>query len=296
MPSRKATHRSGFTLIELLVVVAIIAILIGLTLPAVQKVRAAAARSQCRNNLKQIGLAYHGHHDTYKHFPAGFVTPSNFGWGTALLPWLEQAPLHKAMNVTMTTLAVDGNTQLPLAIFLCPSDYGPEISKWFTVGTDGFARSNYVASEQVSDGNSKWRITDITDGTSTTIMVGERDTLNNIGAVWAGRDKREPGVSVASVMGRPNWPINTPYAGGDTCCAADAHGTRFAWTSLHSGGAHFVFADGAVHFLDETIATDPLAGTDTSHQDAHGIALPADFPLLNLYFRNDGHPVTVGLD
>jgi prepilin-type N-terminal cleavage/methylation domain-containing protein/prepilin-type processing-associated H-X9-DG protein len=296
MPINQVSARRGFTLIELLVVIAILAILIGLLLPAVQKVREAAARSQCSNNLKQIGLAYHGYHDTFKHFPAGFVTPSNYGWGTALLPWLEQAPLQAAMKIQTTTLAVDANTQLPLSVFQCPSDAGPEISAWFTVGTGGFARSNYVTSEQVSDGNSRYRVTDITDGTSTTIVVGERDTLNNIGGVWAGRDKREPGVTVASVMGRPNWPIDTRYAGGATCCAADTHGTRFAWTSLHPGGANFVFADGAVHFLHESISTDPLAETDSSHQDSHGIALPADFPLLNLYYRNDGNPVTVELD
>jgi prepilin-type N-terminal cleavage/methylation domain-containing protein/prepilin-type processing-associated H-X9-DG protein len=286
----------GFTLIELLVVVAIIAILIGLLLPAVQKVREAAARTQCINTLKQIGIAYHGYHDTYKHFPAGFVTPSNYGWGTALLPWLEQGPLQKAMKIASTTLAVDDNTQLPLSVFMCPSDAGPEMSAWFTVMGAAFAKSNYVTSEQISDGNSRWRITDVKDGTSNTLMVGERDTITNIGAVWAGRDKREPNVSVASVMGRPNWPINTRYAGGDTCCAADTSGTRFTWTSLHPGGANFVFVDGAVHFLDERVATDPLAGTDKSHQDSHGIALPANFPLLNLYFRNDGNPIGVDLD
>jgi prepilin-type processing-associated H-X9-DG protein len=97
-------------------------------------------------------------------------------------------------------------------------------------------------------------------------------------------------------MGRPNWPINTKYAGGTSCCSADAQGTRFAWTSLHPAGANFVFGDGAVHFLNQDIATDPLAGTDSTRQDAHGIALPADFPLLNLYYRNDGNPINIQLD
>ena len=182
----RSTSVPGFTLIELLVVIAIIAILIGLLLPAVQKVREAAARTQCINNLKQIGIAYHGYHDTYKYFPAGFVTPSNYGWGAALLPWLEQGPLQKAMNITSTSLAVDANTQLPLSVFMCPSDPGPELSAWFTMMGAAFGKSNYVTSEQISDGNSKWRITDIKDGTSNTLMVGERDTIANIGAVWGG--------------------------------------------------------------------------------------------------------------
>jgi prepilin-type N-terminal cleavage/methylation domain-containing protein/prepilin-type processing-associated H-X9-DG protein len=295
--SRTSRRRpGGFTLIELLVVIAISAILIALLLPAVQRVREAAARTHCLNNLKQIGLAYHGYHDTYRYFPAGFVTPANYGWGTVLLPWLEQLPLQTAMQISTTKLSVNANTQLPLSIFLCPSDAGPNISSWFTFNGAAYAKSNYVTSEQVSDGNSTWRIADITDGTSNTMMVGERDTLNNIGGVWAGRDNREAGVSVASVMGRPNWPINTKYAGSNSCCAADVQGTRFAWTSLHPGGANFVFADGAVHFLNQTTPTDPLAGTNTSHQDIHGIALPANFPLINLYYRNDGNPIGVDLN
>jgi prepilin-type N-terminal cleavage/methylation domain-containing protein/prepilin-type processing-associated H-X9-DG protein len=274
--------RSAFTLIELLVVIAIIAILIALLVPAVQKVRAAAANTQCKNNLKQMGLAMHSFHDTHKFFPPGF-DGNKWGWGVYILPFLEQSALYDSLPLS-AALAVNAATTKTLQVYLCPSDPAPAINPWLS----GYAKSNYAVSEQISDGNSAIKIALITDGTSNTLMIGERDTFEQIGASWPGRDTVPSGIGVASVMGRPNWPINTKYAGGTTCCAADAGGTRFAWASQHAGGANFVFADATVHFLSQGLASD-------SAQRNANKAAPANYPLQNLYFRDDGNSLA-GVD
>jgi prepilin-type N-terminal cleavage/methylation domain-containing protein/prepilin-type processing-associated H-X9-DG protein len=280
-------HRSvkkprAFTLIELLVVIAIIAVLIGLLLPAVQKVRAAAARSQCQNNLKQMGLAMHAYHDTYHAFPPAFDA-NNYGWAVWILPFVEQENLYKAIDPTGgAALAVNPLTAQKLAVYACPSDPTPGVNPYFA----GYARSNYVVSEQVSDGRSAIPMSYVTDGTSNTMMIGERDALNQVGALWPGRDTVTAGAGVASVIGRPTWPINTPYAGGTPCCTGDtaANCTRFAWASLHTGGANFAFCDGSVHFLHNGIPNDP------SQQNCSK-PVAADFPLLNLYFKDDGNVI-----
>ena len=120
MPFQKSTRR-GFTLIELLVVIAIIAILIALLLPAVQQAREAARRSQCRNNLHNIGIALHNYHELHGIFPPGYVAGNSawaYGWGALILPQLEQLPLYQRLNF-------DRPTNLPqntLTVFECPSD------------------------------------------------------------------------------------------------------------------------------------------------------------------------------
>lgn len=173
-PSQKPERKlKGFTLIELLVVIAIIAILVALLLPAVQQAREAARRSTCKNNLKQLGIALHNYHDTFSVFPIGWMDQwcatnqnvgddGNWGWGTHLLPYMEQGPLYDqlapgdnnpgaAPNLAGTLAAAinDGNLlalmQQGIPSFQCPSDTTGPINADQQIGGQSLATSNYVA-------------------------------------------------------------------------------------------------------------------------------------------------------
>jgi prepilin-type N-terminal cleavage/methylation domain-containing protein len=299
--------RRAFTLIELLVVIAIIAILIGLLVPAVQKVREAAARTQCSNNLKQIALACHNFHDVYKKLPPGWVTARGntpvpgWAWGAVILPYLEQAPLYRQLGVVLNPPTKAPASSSPLSkitvpVYLCPSDANNTgLNVWY----DNYALSNYVCNRTLfgpADGTvggangtpiNKTLIS-ITDGTSNTIMIGERDSYQTFAAVWIahayGTDS-----STASFEGRPGRGLNLPYrAAGPFPPPSNAnvfnYAARLEWSSLHTGVVGFAFADASVHFLSQSVDADPRDSWDDSNW-----ATTRNFTLQNLYWPTDGH-------
>jgi len=242
--------RSGFTLVELLVVIAIIGILIALLLPAVQSAREAARRSQCTNNLKQIGVAFHNHHDTYKRLPLGQYrgrTGPNFcGWTIEIFPFIEQQGLYDqidlhnyrdlraALEDGSSNIREEGQTVIPG--FRCPSDTSPDVlPKNFRDWEDGHrnfdyqpATSNYVANRgfsiegiwvmQVNEGvfqrGATYAFEDITDGLSNTFGAGERHGNTRVSADVGADLHNERQFAAASWLGTTR---DTPGAPEGSC-------------------------------------------------------------------------------
>lgn len=327
---RNSKQRRGFTLIELLVVIAIIAILVSLLLPAVQQAREAARRTQCKNNLKQIGLAIHNYHDVHRSFPPGVVystsTVHGFAWGTFILPFIEQRPLYETLNVSTegdvfgTWNNRDPGAKTVLTAYICPSDTGRVDSSMghsnyigVNSGEKARRRGNDVirdhaavgANEQHSKGlftrDVARRIRDITDGTSNTLVVGERASLlsapNLNGTAqcsagqWIGvralRFWSGDQVSLQSqraVMGIAGSGINSTLItkGGGTRETLDNTECTLNFNSNHTGGAQFLLGDGSVRFLSENINHIFEAGTRT---------FIANSVYENLLTIDDGNPI-----
>lgn len=316
-------NHSGFTLVELLVVIAIIGILVALLLPAVQAAREAARRMSCGNNLKQIGLAFHNYHDTYKTFPPSYLEgngwqETKWGWGAMILPFMEQQPLFDNLtsNRNATQALRPGNQaeqQVHLGVYRCPSDAGLPRGRMNGRFSNG-APSNYVVSESVAAYN--WNhatnpyshsMADIIDGTANTMLVGERDHFQGCGAVWVGRTCcSTSSVGFRSVY-KPNLidyhaalkaanvnpnPAHTDghWWDGNTIGGFNYDCTRYALQSQHPGGLQVVMCDGSVQFIAETI--DAVSSGKCSG------AVDAFYPnnntvWQNLFNRQDGNPVSI---
>jgi prepilin-type N-terminal cleavage/methylation domain-containing protein len=323
--SRRSSTRRGFTLIELLVVISIIAILVALLLPAVQQVRESARAMQCHNNLHQLGIALHSYEGSHRVLPPGNVHKlgnqaaaglAAWGWGTFILPQLEQKALTDSLQVQSRDLdqvlrdsTVNKLTQTVLEVYRCPSDPTDETNPerpftnpygtFFTGGAALLGTSNYIAVHgtrwstpdqwltQQRDpfgsfwGDSRVAIRDFTDGVSNTFLIGERDQPCYAG-VWVGtRNYNANGINGNRMhMGLVNVKLNDPtfQPNGEPECSA-------GFGSQHPGGGNFLLGDGRASFVSETIHFD---NTNLNAQNGNAVNMGT---YQRLGRRNDGQTV-----
>ena len=253
--------RGGFTLIELLVVLAIIGVLVGLTLPAVQSARESARRTQCQNNLKQVGLALNSYVGNGEAYPIGFVAWPNppggaapgWSWSTAILPQLEQSAAYSAANINLPIdYAANASVRtLALAMYACPSDYktgaftvaSQVVSGPIEAQTTSYAANWGTAGASQPNGlflmNKSVRPRDVKDGTTNTFAAGERGAflVQNawVGALGDGRGGAEVLATVSNTGPDPR----------------DASPSSFC--GPHSGQSQFLMADGSVQAIKSSI-------------------------------------------
>ncbi|HET6425583.1 MAG TPA: DUF1559 domain-containing protein [Planctomycetaceae bacterium] len=319
MARSRSTNRRGFTLIELLVVIAIIAILIALLLPAVQQAREAARRTQCRNNLKQLGLALHNYENSHNTFPFSWMIGSTnlnvAPWTIQILPYMDQAPLYNrwvpttpALNEAVA-LFPPADVQANLAVIrtvlpahMCPSSPAPAESNYtLPAGAGGpgippfnvtwtAARGDYSANSGVRSGfatvayaaypggaggaregilrqapGGVSRLSQITDGTSNTIISGERTGSSTVFRKTQQDTALTPGYGPVNgggwgdFLNGENWTSGCLFDGNPSAsggpCAINCNNIRSqSYHSFHTGGAHFVMGDGAVKFISENVS------------------------------------------
>ena len=310
-------RRTAMTLIELLVVISIIGVLVALLLPAVQSAREASRRMNCKNNLKQLGLGLLNFESAHRRLPPGFEhiyggpndshdLRANWSWGTYVLPYIEQEAAFSQLGSTKVNLSqvinsnqpkYDAILQTSIPTFLCPSAANAgSINDRRAYNPRGrmlpLSISNYVANNgssailyrppQKSRGvfwaNSNLRLSEVTDGTSNTVLLGERawsrktnaahpgyENLTAAGVVFGCRGALQGSArGLSDVLGSGNLRLN--YRGGITSSPGDVSSRAFrAYGSNHAGICNFVFVDGSVRSLSEDIeanmGTDEIAKT-----------------------------------